>query len=167
VTATPSFSQSGNSRSWRINRRVLFVVALAGAAVAAAGGVAWADWSGSGSGQGTAKADSFQTVTVETVTFSSEVYPGGPAVPVDIKFSNPNNFSVTIDSLTASTTTSSNLGCGDAGNPTGVSLDLSAVVGTLASGDTTLVAIALMDATSVSACQGATFSTPLSLVVGR
>jgi hypothetical protein len=155
------------ARARRTNRRIIFVMALVGTAVAAAGGAAWADWSGSGTGQGTAKADSFQTVTVETVTFSSDVYPGGPAVPVDIKFTNPNNFSVTIDSVTAGTTTSSNLGCGDTGNPTGVSFDLSTIVGTLEPGETTLVAAALMDTTSVSACQGATFSTPLTLVVGR
>ena len=149
-----------------LHRRVWIVAAVVGLAVSA-GGAAVASWTASGSGQGNAKSDTLVNATVDLVTFSSSLSPGGPAVDVDVTFTNPNSFPVVIDSLTEGVTTSSSLGCGTAGNPTGVSLDLSAITGTLAPGESTMKASASMDTTSVSSCQGATFSTSLSLAVSR
>lgn len=81
---------------------VATVAAATGAVVAVTGGVAYAVWSTSGTGAGTAKATSFQAITVAAGTAGAgQLYPGlvpdGSTVGADLKVvtTNPNPFPVT------------------------------------------------------------------------
>jgi len=139
------------------------VVATAGA------GVAYAAWTASGTGSGYAKAGSAQAVTTADASGSvtSLLYPGGTAdVLVEIK--NPNPFPVSVTAVSAGTGSivASASGC----TTTGVSFT---APGTLATAVTvpanggdkviTLTGAAKMDNTSLDACQGASFTIPVSV----
>jgi hypothetical protein len=122
-------------------------------------------WTSSGSGAGAASAGTLATVAIDSVTAGNGLRPNGPEVNVTVHIMNANDYAVVIDSVTAGTIHSSKSGCDGAG--TGVSLDLSSLTGSLPSGPSTFTASASMDDTSVSACQGATFSAVLTLAVHK
>lgn len=129
---------------------------------------AYAYWSTDGTGTATAKAGTLIPAAVSPLTVStSKLRPGGPAVSVQITISNPNPSAVTITHLTAGPITSDKPGCGDsADHPTGVTFDLSGISGSVDANDSaTFTASANMDLTSVNECQGASFTSALTLAV--
>jgi len=135
-------------------------------------GVAFAVWSTTGAGAGAAQTGTLQTVTVTALTGSdspsSTLVPGGSA-DVMLRVNNPNGTAVQIYSVTGNgpvTADAGHSGC----TTTGVSFVPPAVpVGTsLAANSTTLVHLpnaASMSTASLSACQGATFSIPVTVTV--
>ena len=150
----------------RFRRRYLVaLVALVGGVTAITG--AYAYWTTTGSGTGSATSGTLQTVTIDAVTFDGgTLRPGGPATSVHIPATNSNNFAVDITSLTAGPIHSDKSGCDDA--DTGVTIDLSGVTGSILANTTRpFTAPASMSTASVSACQGATFSAQLTLVVRK
>jgi len=127
----------------------------------------------SGTGQGSATTGTMQTVTVAAFvggdTPSSALSPGGPVADVILRATNPNAFSVMVDSITGGgpiTADPGHAGCTTTGVTftAPVSPDI-----TLPPGSTLLhlAGAAAMDATSLPACQGATFHIPVTLVVHR
>ena len=127
---------------------------------------AYAYWTTSGSGTGSASAGTLSQVTIDDVVIGAALRPNGPARDVTIKLKNPNNFPVDIVSITADAITSDKLGCGGSG--TGVTLDLSAVTGSIAANFTkTFTASASMSTSSATECQGSTFASNLTLVVHK
>lgn len=160
--ATRTRTRRAARRFGRKSRIALAVVLLAGFASTGA----YAYWTTTGQGTGTASAGTLEQVTIDSVVIGNALRPGGPAVNVTINLTNPNSFAVDIESLTAGAVTSSAGGC--SGAATGVTLDLSAVTGSIPA-TTTLpyIASASMSTASVSACQGATFSAPLTLLVRK
>ncbi len=149
-------------RAGASKRRVALLVLLLGCF---AGGAAYAYWTTQGTGSGSATAGTLEPVTIENVAFSGRLYPGGSA-PVTITVNNPNAFSVTVSSLTAGSVTSDKAGCG--GSNTSVTLNLGGLqTATIIPGTQALMASASMGLNSVSACQGAMFSTSLNLGVQK
>lgn len=127
---------------------------------------AYAYWTTSGGGTASASAGTLANVTIDQVVVGDTLRPGGPAVNVTVKLNNPNAFAVDITSITAGAVASDMAAC--AGADTGVTLDLSAVTGSIpASTMETYIASASMTTASVAACQGATFSAPLTLLVRK
>lgn len=135
-------------------------------------GVAVAVWSTTGSGAGAARTGTLQAVTVTAVTAtdspSSTLVPGGSA-DVILRLSNPNGVAVQVYSVTANgavTADAGHAGC----TTTGVSFaaPTTPVGTTLPASSTTLVHLpgaASMSTASLSACQGATFSIPVTVTV--
>lgn len=145
-------------------KSVAFVVALTAFSVA---GMAFAAWITSGSGSATAKAGSAVTLTTSaSATSTATLYPGGAAGDAFIKVNNPNSFPVTVNTVTGSGAITADAGhaaCTTTGvtftNATGLSI----AVGAGASTDTTLTGKVSMDNTSLNACQGATFTIPVTI----
>ena len=149
----------------RLGRRVGFVLASVSVVVVTTG--AFAYWRTSGTGAATGGTGQLQPVTIQSIVIGSgRLRPLGPSVGVTVKLDNPNSYAVTIDTVSVGTITSGAAGCGGFGNPTGVSLDITAITGSIAAGSTaTFAASASMDASSVNACKSATFSTNLTVAV--
>ena len=141
-------------------------VGLAALVLAVPYGSAYAYWTTSGSGSASATAGTLNSVMIGNVVFDGTLRPG-TSIPVHINVTNTNAFPVTIFSLGAGDVTSGTAGCGP--SDSGVTLvGLSSAAGTiLPSGLTTLNITATMPTTAASACQGATFSTQLDLLVRK
>jgi hypothetical protein len=86
---------------------LLAVVAVA--VVAAVGGYAY--WTAGGSGTGSATTGDVSAVVVHQTSTVSNLYPGGPAVPLAGNFDNPNSGAVYVGSVSASVAGTSNGGC--------------------------------------------------------
>lgn len=154
----------------RAPRLASYVVAgIAAVAVGLGSGAAYASWSSSGAGTGMASVGTPSPVTVVTAsgTVSSLLVPGGSA-DLLVALNNPNSFPVTITSITQNGTVS---GPGGLCVTTGVSIGPSAVLPvTVPSGTGVVVNVtngAAMALGSDSACQGASFSIPISVTVRR
>ena len=153
------------SRSGRIAAAAV-VVAVGGA------GVAHAYWTTTGQGSGSAPNGTLQTVTLEAVvagdTPSTTLVPGGTADLI-LRLRNPNTRPVTLYSVTANgavTADAAHVGC----TTTGVSLvpPTPPVGVTVAAGATQLIHLAdaaRMTPASLSACQGATFTVPVTVTM--
>jgi hypothetical protein len=126
-----------------------------------------------GAGTGTASAGTMQTVTVSALAGgdspSSRLYPGGPAADVILRINNPNAFTVQVASVAANGTITA-----DAGHPgcttTGVTFTAPTNPNITVAAGASLVHLsgaAGMSSASVSGCQGATFSIPVTLTVQR
>jgi hypothetical protein len=137
--------------------------------VALTASVAFAAWTASGSGSGYAKAGAASALTTDDVSATTvgDLFPSGTG-DVKLTINNPNPYQVTVSAINngASAIISSSTDCNTGG--TGVTFanqtGLSYVV--QANGE---LAITLLDAASMSnasdnACQGATFTIPVSLV---
>jgi hypothetical protein len=156
--------------SWSFRRRVIAVFLLAMLLTA---GAAYAFVSSTGAGNGSATVGTMQVVTASAFvggdTPSSALRPGGPSADVILRVNNPNSFTVQVTGVTGNgtiTADGSHAGC----TTTGVTF--TAPVNptiTLSTGSTLvhLSGAAAMSAASLSACQGATFSIPVNLVVQR
>lgn len=137
------------------------------------GGAAYAYFTAVGTGSGAASATTLQTVTVAALVGgdapTSSLVPGGPAADVVLRVQNPNAFSVTAVAVAATgaiTADGAHPGC----TTTGVSFTPpGSLAVTIPAGTSLLhvVGAATMSTASVSACQGATFSIPVSLTVHR
>jgi len=139
-------------------------------------GTAYAFWASDGAGSGSAGAGDMQTVTVDALVSgdapASTLVPGGTA-DVVLRVTNPNPYSVQVYSVTSNgsaTADGAHPSCTTTGVTfTGAPGPLSPAV-SIAANSSTLVSLpgaATMDATSQSACQGATFHLPVTLAVRK
>jgi hypothetical protein len=148
----------------------LFIAPLVFLAVGSIAGGAFGYFTSSGKTTGSASTGTMQTVTVSaaTVAPSTPLLPGGSG-DVTLKVTNPNNFAVTLVSVTATggniTADSGHSGCTTTGvtftNQTGLRTSIPA------SSTTTidLSGAASMSTASSAGCQGATFSIPVTIAV--
>lgn len=153
------------------------VAALTGVLSLAIGaGTAYAYWATGGSGSGSAGTADMLTVTVDAFvsgdTPASTLVPGGTA-DVILRVRNPNAYSVEVYNVTnngAATADTAHPSCTTTGVTfAGASAPLTPSV-SIAANSNTLVRLpgaASMDATSQSACQGATFHLPVTLAVRK
>ena len=157
----------------RIVRPRWIGVATLGVLGITTGGVAYASFTGTGTGTGSGHVGTMQTVTVSAFVGgdapSSKLYPGGPAADVILRVNNPNSFSVQLFSLGgngAITADASHSGC----TTTGVTFTPPSSPNITIPAGSSLVHVAgaaSMSSASLSACQGATFSIPLTLTVHK
>jgi hypothetical protein len=127
---------------------------------------AYAYFQGNGTGQGTAHTSAtMQTVTIESVTFTGALRPGGPSVNLLTTVNNPNPFAVSAVNLTSTDITANMPGCGDASHPTGVVLQINTQAASIPPGQSVLTGTALMGTDSDASCAGATFTATLTLAV--
>jgi len=162
--------QSETAQQTRVKLpRWLALVVFVG--VVATGGIAYASFSGTGSATGQAHTGSMQTITVTAFIGgdapTSKLYPGGPAADVMLRVNNPNSYSVKLVSVSANGSI-----IADAGHPgcttTGVTFTPQTSLTTLIPVGSSLVHLsgaASMNTTSQNACQGATFTIPVSITV--
>ncbi|MBT2532261.1 hypothetical protein J7E83_09005 [Arthrobacter sp. ISL-48] len=158
------------------DRSVKVTVLTGVLSLAIGAGTAYAYWATDGSGGGSAGVGDMQTVTVEALvsgdTPASTLIPGGTA-DVVLRVNNPNPYSVQVYSVTnngAATADDAHNSCTTTGVTfTGTASPLSPTVSIAANSSTliTLPGAASMDATSQSACQGATFHLPVTLAVRK
>ncbi len=142
----------------------LSVTALVTVMVVAGGVTTFGAWTVGGSGDGYAKAVTVSNLTMNSATTTADLYPRGTGA-VELSVTNPNAFAVTITAVTANgAVTSNNATCTAS---TGVTFTdtagLSQVVGANATVAFTLAGKAAMANSSVNACQGATFTLPVTL----
>ena len=138
----------------------------------------FAAWLTSGSGSATAKAGSSQAISTldASASTSATLYPGvsGDAT---IRISNPNGFAVRVTGVSLNgansdiTPDGSHSGCSPSGvsftNQTGLTVDVPAKSGgTNGTATATLTGAVSMSNASVDACQGATFTIPVTLAGG-
>jgi hypothetical protein len=131
-------------------------------------GTAFAYFTSAGTGTASASTGTL-TVTLAATAGppSTPLYPGGTG-DVALKVNNPNSFAVTLVSVVATggTITASN-GC----SPTGVSFTnqtgLSIPIAASATVQVHLSGAASMSSSSANACQGATFSIPVTITVQK
>ena len=133
-------------------------------------GFVYAAWTTSGTGSGYAKAGTSQALTTVDVsaTTTASLYPGQSG-SVTVKISNPNGYNVRVTGISLNGQQSDiaadagHSGCTTTGvtftNQSGLSLDVNA--GSAA--EFTLNSAASMTNASLNACQGATFTIPVSL----
>ena len=154
------------------------LVTVAGAIAALlAGGVVFAAWVVPGTGQGYSKAKQAQALTTDDIgaTTVDQLYPGATG-DVKVKVNNPNPFPVTVTAVDGNGAVDSDkANCtdvgGDAGKKTGVtfanqSLNSGNIVPANGNLTLTLNNAVSMSNQSVSACQGAVFSIPVSFTAG-
>jgi hypothetical protein len=157
---------------WRRPRGPLRWILVAGlTALFTTGGLAYAYVNATGSASGAASVGNMQTVTVTAFVGgdspSSTLYPGGPAADVIVRINNPNSFSVQLFSISgngAITADASHSGC----TTTGVTFTPPSSPNITIPAGSSLVHLAgaaTMSTASVSACQGATFSIPVTVTV--
>jgi len=158
----------------RTARRGAGIVVLA---VLLAAGVAWGYWQTTGSGTGLAATDTLQTVTVAALVGgddpASALVPGGPAAEVILRVTNPNASAVQVYGVTGSGAITADAGH-SACTTTGVTFTAPASpitpTVTVPASSTVLVRLpgaASMSVASLSACQGATFSIPVTMTAHR
>ena len=156
-------------RNRAINRKLAVAVI---AAVCACVGLVYAQWTTNGSGNAYAKAGTAQALSTVDVSASTSatLYPGVSG-DVLIKLDNPNPYTVTVTGISGNGTITADAGhsgCTTTGvtftNQTGLTLTVPAksggVDGVL---QTTLTGAASMSNASLNACQGATFTIPVSI----
>ena len=149
----------------RVSRKLAVVtIAVAVAAV----GLVYAAWTTNGGGSAYSKAGTAQALTTVDVSASTSatLYPGGPAGDVLIRVSNPNSYPVTVTGVSgngAITADAGHAGCTTTGvsftDQTGLSISVPANGQTTA----TLSGAASMSNASLNACQGATFTIPVTI----
>lgn len=148
----------------RFTRKTIVLVALVGGLFVA--GVATAAWLGTGAGSGSAKATSFQDLTVSGGTATAELYPGASNQHLFLHIVNPNPFAVTVTAVNngagSITADGGHASCTTTGvtftNQTGLSISVPANGST----DTSVNGVS-MDNTSSTGCQGATFTVPVTV----
>lgn len=143
------------------------VAAAASATVLVGVGVGIAAWSTSGSGTAYSKAATASAITLgdASAATTADLYPGSTGA-LKLKVTNPNVFPVQITAVTGSGAITSSAGATcDAGsgvtltNQTGLSL----AVGAGATETFSLAGAVSMSTSVVNACQGATFSIPVTV----
>ncbi|UUL77430.1 hypothetical protein NG819_08195 [Pseudarthrobacter sp. Fe7] len=156
--------------------RGIKAAALAGLVATAGAGTAYAYWTGTGGGSGSAAAGTMQTVTVDALVASDNLktllIPGGSA-DVVLRLTNPNPYPVQVYSVTANgpaTADATHPACTTTGvsfRGTAAPLSPATYVSANSSALITLPGAAAMDTTSLAACQGATFSLPVTAEVRK
>ena len=156
-------------RNRAINNKLAVAVI---AAVCACVGLVYAQWTTNGSGNAYAKAGTAAALSTVDVSASTTatLYPGVSG-DVLIKLDNPNPYAVTVTGISGNGTITADAGhsgCTTTGvtftNQTGLTLTVPAksggVDGVL---QTTLTGAASMSNASLNACQGATFTIPVTI----
>ena len=148
-----------------MNRRVV-MSAVAGLAVFALGGAAFAAWNADGSGIAQVKAVTAQGVTVLASDPAPSLYPGA-SVALSLKLNNPNSYAVRISGVAADgAITSDQPDCDAGGN--GVTFTpvtgLSKSVAAHRTTTLTLPGAVSMDINAPVSCSGATFSIPVRVI---
>ena len=130
-------------------------------------GFVYAAWTTNGSGSGYAKAGTSQALTTVDVSASTtaSLYPGQNG-DVKLQISNPNPYNVRVTAVAGNgtiTPDAGHSGCTTTGvtytDQTGLTIDVPAGSSTTS----TLTGAASMSNASLNACQGATFTIPVSL----
>ena len=130
-------------------------------------GFVYAAWTTNGSGSGYAKAGTSQALSTVDVsaTTSASLYPGQTG-DVKLQIHNPNPYNVRVTAVSGNGTITADgghSGCTTTGvtftDQTGLTIDISAN----SDATTTLTGAASMSNSSLNACQGATFTVPVSL----
>jgi hypothetical protein len=144
------------------------LIAVVAAVTLATGTVTFGSWVvGSSSGAGYSKARSSVNLTLNDVSASTvaDLYPGGTG-NVLVSVTNPNPFAVTITSIVGAGTITSNAGAPCTAS-TGVTFtDQTGLSLALAAGATTTFTLsgkAAMSNASVTSCQGAIFTIPVTV----
>jgi len=138
--------------------------------VVLAGSVAFAAWTANGGGNGYAKATTAGGVSTNVIAAgAANLYPGASNQPLYIEIHNPNPFPVTVTSVTGNGYILSGNGTCDGvnGASNGVSFTdktgLSISVAANSNTNTTIASSVSMSNASVDACQGLTFTIPVSI----
>lgn len=157
-------------------RQRLKAAALAGLLATAGAGTAYAYWTVEGGGTGSAQAGTMQAVTMDALVAGDNpqraLIPGGSA-DVLLRLTNPNPYQVQVYSVTANgpaTADGAHPGCTTTGvsfTRTAAPLSPATYIGANSSALITLPGAAAMDTTSLAACQGATFSLPVTAEVRK
>jgi hypothetical protein len=134
--------------------------------VVLAGSVAFAAWTANGGGNGYAKATTAGAVSTNVIAAgAANLYPGASNQPLYIEIHNPNPFPVTVTAVTGNGSILSGNGTCDTSNgvsftdKTGLSISVAANSNT----NTTIANSVSMSNASVDACQGLTFTIPVSI----
>jgi hypothetical protein len=154
------------------NRKTLLAVVAAGAAALALASGAIAYYSSTGSGSGTASVASPDPLTIAAQTPATNLLYPGASGEVDATVSNPNPFTVRVNSLVLGSdgigVDSAHSGCDTSAlhftsqNNGGSGWDVPAKVGaTDGTLDLELAGAISMDASATNECQGATFTISL------
>lgn len=156
---------TSNGRTPEHNGRRRALTATAVVAILMAASIATAQWMASGTGTGYAKAVNVQPLTTESVTVTGDLYPGGTG-SLSLRVRNPNPFPTTVQSVEPNgPITSDSAACNQDGH--GVTFagveELAVEVGASSSVSFDLAEAVTMSAESADACQGATFTIPVSL----
>lgn len=158
----------------KVRHTPLLLVAATTLTVVLGAGAAFAYFTTTGSGNGSAGTATLQNVTVAALVGgdapASKLLPGRSA-DVILRVSNPNDFPVTLVSVTGGPGAITASGGAGACTVTGVSfVNQPSVSFTIAASGTTLVDLANaaeMDSTSQTGCQGATFAIPVTTTVHK
>jgi P pilus assembly chaperone PapD len=132
-------------------------------------GTAFAYFTATGSGAAAASTGTMLTVTVAatTGTPSTMLYPGGNG-DVALQVTNPNSFAVTLVSVTGSGTITGSGGCSPGSTVTFTTqTGLSVPIAASSTTQVHLANAAAMTTAAPSACQGATFTIPVTIVVQK
>ena len=149
-----------------LSKRNIIAASMSLIAMVAVGFV-YAAWTTNGSGSGYAKAGTSQALTTVDVsaTTSASLYPGQSG-DVKLQISNPNPYNVRVTAVAGNgtiTPDAGHSGCTTTGvtytDQSSLTIDVSANSSTT----TTLTGAASMSNSSLNACQGATFTIPVSL----
>jgi hypothetical protein len=139
-----------------------------------AGSAAWGYWTAAGAGTGSAGSGSMQAVTVAALVVGdrpeSALLPGGAAADVLLRVHNPNAYPVQVSAVAAAGAVTA-----DAAHPactsTGVTFlppaDPQLTIAAISTLLVDLPAAASMAASASAACQGATFSIPVTVTARR
>ncbi len=159
-----------HARTMSTKRRVVAVLAVVG--VLAVGGAAWAYFTSTGSGTGAAtdRDDEHRHAQRHGRDASTPLYPGGNG-DVSLEVNNPNAYAVTLVSVTGNGTIThdgGHSGC----TTTGVTFtDQTGLTMTIPASATNyqihLSGAVSMGSSSSNSCQGATFSIPVTITVGK
>lgn len=157
-----------------ITRRALSTLAATGAAFVVTAFV-FAAWTSNGTGSATTKAGSSEALSTldASASTSATLYPGVDG-DVTLRISNPNPFPIRVTGVSLNGTNaniepdSGHAGCSPTGvsfnNKTGLTIDVPGKSGgTNGTATATLNGAASMSNASVNACQGATFTIPVTL----
>ena len=127
-------------------------------------GVAFAAWTASGTGSGYAQAGTAVALATVQVTPTDNLYPGGMA-DVEIEIVNPNPYPVRVISIAGNGPITSGNGACDIANGVTFADQTGGTWDVLANNSATftLTNAASMSNASVDACQGATFTIPVTL----
>jgi hypothetical protein len=149
-----------------IGKKTAALVATVATVVAA--GAAFAAWSTSTSGDASAKAATATALTLADASASTtgDLYPGGTGA-LKLKVANPNPFPVRVTAVTGNgAITSDTTGCNSTNHgvtftdQTGQTIDLAA---NAAAAVVTLAGAVQMSTSAANACQGATFTIPVTV----
>ncbi|WP_086663961.1 hypothetical protein [Lentzea kentuckyensis] len=139
-----------------MRKRTAVIAAVA--VLAVGGGVAYAAWSSTGAGNGSVASTTSLNSTIDPVAGAGGLYPGH-TVSFSVTINNPNGYPAKVTSISAGS--SALVGACAAGTVT--SAAVSNPDGTILAGQTgTYVLQATMNADAADACQGQSFTLPLT-----